>query len=274
MDESRTAELGRIGTLGSVLTFAGQATASLRSCRAGLGEPTYFPTMDAVVAAVLDGTIHAGILTSETSRTASTDTVARMLAGDPLFVLDEVVVPYHCALLGKPGTTVADVRHVGGHGSLRQCRDFLQSRLPNATTHMHRLNSVEAAREVLDGDGSIAVIATEALAAEFGLEIIERDVDAGAVGGWWALGAALEIAPDADHIAVLVDGPGALAEALAILDRHGLLLRTITNAPTGEIFRYRYLITARAAAGSIVPAPAVTELGTSVVGVFASTTVS
>lgn len=261
----------RIGTLGSSLTFAGQATAALRSCRKGLGEPAYFPTMDAVVDAVLDGTVDAGVLTSETSRTACTDTVARMLAGDPLFVLDEVVVPYHCALLGKPGTTIGEIRHVGGHGSIRQCGEFLRRRLPHATTQMHRLNSVEAAREVLDGDGSIAVIATEALATEFGLEIIERDVDGGAVGGWWALGAGLEIRPGADHLAVLVDGSAALGEALAVLDRHRLAIRTITNAPTGEIFHYRYLITARTADGGAVPAEAVAALGNAVVGVFAST---
>lgn len=264
----------RIGTLGSRLTFAGQATAELLFTRGVDGEPSYLPTMDAVVAAVLDGTIDVGVLTSETSRTACTDTAARILAGEPLFIGDEVVVAYHCALLVKPGTTLADIRHVGGHGSIRQCAEFLRTRLPHATAQMHELNSVVAAREVLDGDGSVAVIATEALAAELGLEILERDVDGGACGGWWALTAALELASNADHVAVRVVGSAQLNRLLGLLARHALVVRTITNQPTGEIFRYRYLVTAHTADGRPVPAEALAEIGADLVGAFTSTTIS
>lgn len=262
-----------VGTLGSLLTFAGQATDTLVRLRPHLGEPSYFPTMDAVADAVLDQTIELGVLTSETSRTACTDTVARMLAGDRLFVADEILVPYHCALLGKPGTRLEDIRHVGGHGSLRQCGEFLRTRLPNATAAMHEKNSVVAAREVLDGDGSIAVIATEATGVELGLEIIERDVDGGAVGAWWALAASLQTPPDADHIAVKVEGTDALSTVLASFPEHGLVLRSVTNQPTGELFHYRYLITARTTDGRPVGGGALSAFGDDLVGVFASATV-
>jgi prephenate dehydratase len=262
-----------VGTLGSVLTFAGQATAALLSRRPELGEPAYLPTMDAVVEAVLDGTIDLGVLTSETSRTACTDTVARMLAGDRLYVVDEILVPYHCALQVKPGTRLEQIKHVGGHGSIRQCGDFLRTRLPGVTAAMHRQNSVVAAREVLEGDGSTAVIATEALAAEFGLEILEHDVDGGAVGGWWALSADLRRPDGADHLALRIDGAGALAVAMARLDEAGLVVRTVTNQPTGELFAYRYLLTAHTADGRALDAAIVDAFGDQVVGVFTSTTV-
>lgn len=261
-----------VGTLGSVFTFAGQATAALLANRGAKAVTSYLSTMDAVVEAVLDGRIDQGVLTSETSRTACTDTAARLLAGDPLFIVEEIVVPYHCALLVRPGTTLEDIRHVGGHGSLRQCQEFLRTRLPRATAQMHEQNSVVAAREVLEGDGTTAVVATEALAAELGLTILERDVDGGAAGGWWALASKLDVAGDADHVALRVEGADELNRMLAVLTVHGLVVRTITNQPSGEIFRYRYLITARTADAAPVSAQTLDSLGPAVVGAFASST--
>lgn len=264
----------RIGTLGSELTFAGQATARLLERLAVRDEVHYLPTMDDVATAVLDGTIELGVLTSETSRTACTDTAARLLAGDDLFVVEEILVPYHCALLVKAGTRIDDIKHVGGHGSLRQCAQFLATRMPDATVKMHELNSVEAAREVLAGDGSTAVIATEALAAELGLEILERDVDGGAVGGWWALSATLHVPADADHIALRLESSEALERVFAMTAKLGLRIRTVTNQPTGKLFHYRYLVTARTPDGRPVGDAATEAFGSDLIGVFSSTTAS
>ncbi|MET8053372.1 prephenate dehydratase domain-containing protein [Streptosporangium sp. NPDC005286] len=264
----------RVGTLGSELTFAGQATRVLLGRRPGLGGPEYFPTMDDVVAAVLDGRIDLGVLTSETSNTACTETAARILAGEQLFISDEIVVPYHCALLGRPGSRLDDIRYVGGHGSIRQCRRFLKERLPAATVEIHPQNSVAAAREVLAGDGSMALIGTEAVARALGLDIIERDVDDGSAGGWWALSSALEVSPGADHLAVRVDGGDELDETLALLAPLGLAVRTITNAPTGEIFRYRYLLVLRTRSGEPLTDQAVGAFGSRLVGVFTTSTAS
>lgn len=263
----------RIGTLGSISTFAGQATKALLGGREG-EELTYLPTMDDVVAAVLARTIDVGVLTSETSRTACTDTAARILSGDPLFIVAEVVVPYHCALLVRPGTLLEDIRHVGGHGSLRQCGEFLRTHLPQASVQMHDLNSVVAAREVLAGDGTTAVVGTEALAQELGLEILTPDIDGGAAGGWWALAADPEHPDGADHVALRVEGSDELNRVLAVLAVHGLTIRTITNQPSGEIFQYRYLITARTSDGRPLAADVVAGLGSAVVGIFASAAVA
>ncbi|MFC5824619.1 prephenate dehydratase domain-containing protein [Nonomuraea insulae] len=264
----------RVGTLGSELTFAGQATRALLGHRPGLGRPEYFPTMDSVVTAVLDGGVDVGVLTSETSNTACTETAARILAGERLFVSDEIVVPYHCALLGKPGSRLEDIKHVGGHGSIRQCRRFLEERLPAATVEIHRQNSVAAAREVLESDGAMAVIGTEAAARALGLEIIERDIDDGSAGGWWALTSALEVSPGADHLAVRVDGGSELDEALALLSSLGLVVRTITNAPSGEIFHYRYLLILRTRSSEPLTGQEIEAFGSRVVGIFTTSTVS
>jgi prephenate dehydratase len=264
----------RFATLGSSFTFAGQATeALLRHRSAPDAQCDYFPTMDAVAEAVLDGVVDAGVLTSETSRTACTDTAARILAGDPLFVVDEIVVPYRCALLGRPGTRIDQVTHVGGHGSIRQCAEFLRTRMPHASAAMHEQNSVVAAQEVLDGDGTTAVIATEALAHHLGLEVLETEVDGGALGGWWALAARPSRPAGATHVALRVVGSAALTRSLATLSGSGLQVRTVTNQPTGDLFNYRYLVTARTVDARAVPDDVLDAVGDHLVGVFSTTTV-
>lgn len=262
----------RLGTLGSAFTFAGQATAALRAQRPDMGEPTYFETMDDVVAAVLEGKVDVGVLTSETSHTACTETAARILAGEALFIAHEILVPYRCALLGKPGTRLADIRHVGGHGSIRQCQRFLRERLPNVPAEVHRQNSVVAAQEVLAGDGTTSVIGTEAVARELGLEIIEAVVDGGAVGGWWGLTAELERPEGADMMALRLDGADELHEVWSRLGDHGLRVRTVTNAPTGDVHHYRYLLTVHTTTGAPVTDAVIDTFGSGVVGVFASST--
>lgn len=262
-----------IATLGSALTFAGQATEELVGQRSGrYADPVaYLPTMDAVAEAVLRGDVPVGVLTSETSRTACTDTAARILAGDGLFVVDEIVVPYHCALLVRPGTRMQDIDHVGGHGSLRQCRRFLAEALPGATVEMHEHNSVVAGREVLEGDGTTAVVGTLALAEELGLEVLARDVDDGALGGWWALSAEPTWPDSPDHVALRVEGADELESALSLGRDAGLVLRTVTNAPTGTLFHYRYLVTLRSGAGPL-PAATLDRFGATLVGAFTSST--
>ena len=243
-----------IGTLGSPFTFAGQATVALQRHVPGLDGPTFLPTMDEVAAAVLDGGIDLGVLTSETSNTKCTDTAARILAGDKLYIAHEVVVPYRCALLGQPGADVDGLRHIGGHGSIRQCQEFLARRFPDATVAMHRQNSIVAAQEVLDGDGTSAVIGTEAAAEALGLEVLETVVDGGAVGAWWALSARLQ-AEDGGRVAAFrVEGASRLQSLLVDVDRAGLRLRSVTNQPTGAVFAYRYLVTVEAADRFVPPA--------------------
>ncbi len=263
----------RLGTLGSRLTFAGQATQALVSAGEHDSDIAYFDTMDRVAEAVFAGVVEGGVLTSETSHTQATDTVKRMLAGDRLFIAEEIVVPYHCALLGKPGTRLEDITHVGGHGSLRQCGEFLRTKLSHATSQMHDKNSVVAAREVLEGDGSIAVIATEAVAHEFGLEVIEHDVDLGSAGGWWVLTSSMPTPrSDADHLAVVVEGQAQLDRLLVDLHASGLAVRTITNLPSGRIFEYGYLVTARTRDGAPIHARQYDALDADIRGVFASST--
>src|SRR5437762_1768705 len=193
-----------------------------------LGPVTYLATIDDVWAAVSSGAVDSAVLSSETTNTGLEAIAQRLLAsGTDLYVNGEILVPYHCMLLGKPGTTVDRIRLVLGHGSLVHCRRFLAEQLPLAEVRMHEQNSLAAASEVLAGDGDIAVIGTLLSAETHGLAVVERDVDRGSVGAWWIMSRELRISPRPDVAVVGVSSTaeGALGELLARVHGVGMTPR-------------------------------------------------
>ena len=160
----------RVATLGGPATFAGQATSAAFEKYQELGHVVYCPTMAEVWEAIDSRTADIGILGAETSSTGLTEIAERLLDDDSFSVLGEVVVPYNCMLLGKPGSSTEHIRLVVGHGSLRLCERSLRTLVPNAELRLHPQNSMAAALDVLKSDGSVAVVGTSRSKEEFGLE--------------------------------------------------------------------------------------------------------
>jgi prephenate dehydratase len=233
------------GTLGGPETFAGQATVAMRNRFARLGAPVYFPAVDGVWEALRTGAIDCAVLTAESTQTTLSD-MAERLTSSPAqaFATAELAVPYRCMLLGRPGTNLDAVRTVLGHGSLNQCRAFLREELPWAEVRMHSQNSLAAAQEVLDADGSVAVVGTASSAQANGLAVLARDIDRGATGLWWLLtraGCAVRL-PDVLVFSLLSRGCGAVSRVVNRLDRSGFELRSLATVGAGELFTYRHLL--------------------------------
>jgi prephenate dehydratase len=238
-----------VATLGGPGTFAGQATAALVARTPGLGPVRYLPTMDEVWAAACSGEADSVVLTSETSNTGLQEIAERLLRPQTgLHVNGEILVPYHCMLLGKPGTRLEDIRLVLGHGSLVHCRRFLAESLPRAQVRVHEKNSLAAAAEVLAGSGDTAVIGTALSARKNGLAIIEADVDLGSVGAWWIMSRELRVSPEPDVVVIGVPSSSgaALSGLLSRAQAAGLGLRGVAAVSTGKIFSYDYLVSLRA----------------------------
>jgi prephenate dehydratase len=233
-----------VATLGGPGTFAGQATAAFLARMPELGPVQYLSTLDEIWAAVSAGTVDSAVLSAETSNTGLEAMAQRLLApGTSLYVNGEILVPFHCMLLGKPGASLDQVRTVLGHGSLVHCRSFLAERLPRAQVRMHDQNSLAAAAEVLAADGDIAVVGTLLSAEKNGLAVLERDIDRGSVGAWWIMSGEPRISPRPDVVVVGVSpaAEGALEDLLARMHGAGLALRGIAAVSGGTIFRYGYL---------------------------------
>ena len=263
-----------VATLGGPGTFAGQATRALVTRAPGLGPVQYLSTMDEIWAAVSSGAVDSCVLASETTNSGLEEIARKLLAPGPdLHVNGEILVPYHCMLLGRPGTRLDQIRLVLGHGSLVHCRRYLARRLPRAEVRMHEQNSLAAAAEVLSGDGATAVVGTLASAEANGLAVLERDVDGGSVGAWWIMSRELRVSPRADVLAVGVSAAagGVLDDLLARAHEAGLTLRGVAAVGDGRIFSYDYLVVFRAPEPPQEPRGVVSGLrGTRLIGAFES----
>jgi prephenate dehydratase len=263
-----------VATLGGPGTFAGQATRALVTREPELGPVQYLSTMDEIWAAVSSGAVDSCVLTSEATSTGLTEIARKLLVpGTGLHVNGEIVVPYHCMLLGKPGTRLDQIRLVLGHGSLVHCRRYLAQRLPRAEVRMHEQNSLAAAAEVLSGDGDIAVVGTLASAEANGLAVLARDVDDGSVGAWWIMSRELRVSPRAGVLAVGVSAAagGVMDDLLARTREAGLTLRGVAAVGDGRIFSYDYLAVFRAPAPPAEPKGVLSGLpGIRLIGAFES----
>ena len=235
-----------VGTLGGPGTFAAQATEHLRARHAWLGEVTYYPAMEEGWAALEAGGVDAIVFTAETDQTGFNEVHARVAApGSRVCVIAEAQVPYACSLLAKPGTRLEAIREVIGHGSIRQCRGWLEAHLPEARIVTHGQNSMAAARDVAAGDGTLAVVGTRITGELNGLVELAGNIDAGSLGNWWALALAPRYSerPERLIVAGRFGGDGALGDLIGRLTGLDYRLRTVYARPSGaRLFEYDYVL--------------------------------
>jgi prephenate dehydratase len=266
-----------VTTLGGPGTFAGQATRAFVTRVPELGAVQYLSTMDQIWEAAATGAADSVVLTSETTNTGLEAIAGHLLGSETdLYVNGEILVPYHCMLLGKAGASLDRIRLVLGHGSLVHCREFLGEQLPQAEVRMHDQNSLAAAAEVLAGDGDVAVVGTLFSAETNGLAVLARDIDSGSVGAWWIISRELRMSPRPDALIVKVSGAveGALADLFARMQGVGNKFRSIAAVGGGSIFTYDYLVVFWSKSLSMSPAEALAGLtGCRLVGAFESVSV-
>ena len=244
-----TTEVARrlvVGALGGPGTFASQAAEHLRARYPEWGEICYAPTGDELWTALAEGRLDVLVQTAETDRNGFNAVHARLAApGAPYYVIAEAVVPYACALLGRPGTRLGDVRRVLGHGSIQQCRQYLAEHLPRAEIVVHGENSMAAAREVAEGDGTLAVVGTRITAELNGLVVLAADVDGGSMANFWALATrpCYSDLPTRVVVAGRLGGQGELGDVIGRLTDNGYRLRTVYSRPGGQrLFEYDYVL--------------------------------
>jgi len=234
----------RIGTLGSAATFAGEATSRMRELYPQFSEPVYFPSMDACWQELQRGTVDAVIIGAE--RTGQPH------HGGPLiehgcYVIAELSQPLKCSLYAKPGAPKNRIRKITGHGSVFQCTAYLDREFPGVPREAHGLNSVEAAKAVMAGDGTLAVVGSRSLPRVVsGIEEIARNIDDGAIASWWAVAKRPRFsdAPDALLIESRCGPDGQLGRLVGAIADTGYLLQTAASFPVNTgVSVYDYLLT-------------------------------
>lgn len=132
------------------------------------------PTPVAVLAAVASGAATYGVLPTENSIAGPVHDVVDLLRGLSLpTAMHDMPIRMH--LLGRPGTALESVTTVVSHPiGLAQCARTLREM--GVATEEAGNTAIAAKALAAGGSGDIAVLASEAAAAAYGLTILRRDM--------------------------------------------------------------------------------------------------
>ena len=130
--------------------------------------------------AVVDGQADYALLPVENSFAGAVLPTYSLLEKLPLHIVGETMRPVRHHLLGVPGATLADIRHIASHPqAIAQCDAFLQT-LPGVQI-VSSANTAISAREVAAlGDPSRAAIASAEAAKEYGLVPLAENIQTSA----------------------------------------------------------------------------------------------
>jgi len=232
----------RYAYLGPEGTFTEAAVASLPEARSGGHvQAVPYPSIGAVLTAVRSGDADRGVVPVESSvEGIVTATVDDLANGKDLLIAAETQLEIEFALLARAGTTLGDVKTVGGHPQAQpQCRRWLTANLPSYEW-VPQPSNAEAARQVAEGHLDAALAGAFA-AVKYELQVLAPDVHdrSNAVTRFIAVVPPGELpAPtgaDRTSLAAFLreDHPGALMEILTEFAVRGVNLSTIQSRPTG-----------------------------------------
>lgn len=162
-----------LGYFGPEGTFTHQA---LRTVTDAEARP--LASVQGVLNAVRSGEIEAGLVPIENSVEGGvTATLDNLATGDPLVIVQEVLLPVAFVLAVRPGTAMGDVRRVITHPHAHaQTRDWVLERLPQATV-TEGGSTAGAAEEVARPDSRFdAAICARVAADLYGLECLATDI--------------------------------------------------------------------------------------------------
>lgn len=197
-------------------------------------------TAEAVLDAVRTGEADQGLVAIENSIEGGVNaTLDNLASGDPLVIVDEVVIRVRFALVVRPGTALADVRRIATHSvAAAQCRSWVQATLPEAEVVPVSSNAA-GAQAVADGTFD-AALAPSIAAGVYGLDVLADDVaDNDEAWTRFVLIARPGTVPPqtgADKSTLFLymreDHPGALLEILTEFSVRGVNLTRIESRPT------------------------------------------
>ena len=197
-------------------------------------------TAEGVLDAVRSGQVDRGLVAIENSIEGGVNaTLDNLAGGDPLVIVDEVVIRVRFALLVRPGTSLDDVRRVATHTvAAAQCRAWVQSTLPHA--EIVPVSSNAAGAQAVAAGTFDAALAPSIAAEVYGLAVLADDVADNDEA--WTRFVLISRPGDvpaptgADKSTLFLymreDHPGALLEILTEFSVRGVNLTRIESRPT------------------------------------------
>jgi len=194
----------------------------------------------AVIGAVADGSVEAGIVPVENSvEGAVNETVDLLIHETDLRIRDEIVLPIEQCLLVLPGTSAAAVSVIYSHPqALGQCRGYIDRSFPGIRLEA-ALSTAAALEELARGEGR-AAIATRRAASLYGAEVLAAGIqDRASNATRFVVLARADAVPTGDDktslaVGMAHDQPGTLVAVLSEFASESLNLTRIESRPSKD----------------------------------------
>ncbi len=209
-----------------------------------------YTPISAVVAAVENGDADECVVPIENSLQGSvTDTLDILVHHSSLSIRQELVLPIRHFLVADRGVAVGSIEVVYSHPqALAQCREFLQSRLPDAAV-VASLSTAAAVEDMLGKGPRAAAIATRRAAEIHGGAVIAEGIedDENNMTRFVVLATTDHPPTGADKTSACFsfdeDAPGILHGVLAEFANRGINLAKIESRPTRQsLGHYIFLV--------------------------------
>ena len=209
---------------------------------------THVETWRQAMELVVSGKNDYAVLPIENSTAGNVSDIFDLINEYPVYIVGEQILKIEHRLMSVPGADPAGIRRVISHPqALSQCRTYLDGH--KDWSREARLNTAAAAKEVAEKqDPSLAAIASEAAAKQFGLEILEKGrLSTETNATRFIVVSAEEVyVKGADKISICVElahTSGSLYSTLAHFIYNNLNMTNITSRPIpGRNWEYRFFI--------------------------------
>lgn len=174
-------------------------------------------------------------------------------------IVGELYLRIHQQLIGLPTSTLADIAYVYSQPvALAQCSDYLATKLPNATPVDYHDTTASVAYVKQQNDPTLAAIAGVDAAKEYGLSIIDENIEDNQQNFTRFLvidpnGTTPQGADKTSLVLTTTHTPGALAHVLTIFARGGVNLTKLQSRPiVGDAWNYRFYIDLETAGATLL----------------------
>ena len=204
-----------------------------------------FPDFVSAYRAVEKGECDVCVLPVENSSNGEVGQVTDLIFSGSLYVNEMFDLAVSQDLLCVKGATVEDVREVVSHPqALGQCAEYIRKR---GFAQREFSNTALAAKEVAErGDKSVAAIASADAAEIFGLDVLERNINASKSNttrfAVFSRVACKRSGANMHSILVFTvrNEAGALAKAIDVIGNYGFNMRTLRSRPMKELLWQYY----------------------------------
>ncbi|MBZ4487736.1 prephenate dehydratase [Microbacterium sp. cx-55] len=239
--------------LGPAGTFTEAALAQVPEARGQVWRPVR--NVAEALADVVEGRSDAAMIAIENSVDGGVSTAQDALATMPgLRIVGEYLVPVNFVLVGRPGTTLADVSLIAAHPvAYAQCLQWLSRELP-AHAHIPAASNVASAIGLIDGTSAAdAAISPPGILEHHDLHLLADGIGDKKDAVTRFVLVSRTVAPPAqtgaDKTSLIVelsdDRPGALLDMLEQFATRGINLSLLASRPIGDALgRYRFVIDA------------------------------